>query len=325
MPYRFRLERVSETLSQTPREEEGLISQDPDWSQPPLQLPLMGAWFCKTFSPLLMPLLYGAALLLVRPGSKSGGEEPEEELDELLDLYPTSLFPTLTLALESRLFRQTVSTLDGASLNVGLEEVAFRPQEPGSVSAVAEQTSRLPFPDGSLAVYRLNNTIHQIPDREAVLIEAARVLRPGGTLQVTDNTRAWVESIWTIRLARTLGKHGLAARLLQDKLKSSGQHLAPGAGWWARNLNPEHWELESVRPFFSTTAMTIASVFESLNFKQGGTSPEWLSRRVVRNPGLRLIYRKMLTALTLRLIASDPDRTDSDGGTFLLVTARRRA
>lgn len=304
--------------------DEDVLREDPDWRLPPLQLPLTGAWFCQTFSPYLMPLLYGAARAVLGPAARERNPEILQELEPLLQVYSTSLFPVLTLALEARLFRQACPPGLERSLNIGMDQVPWKVPESCRVSLPASQAPCLPLPSASVEIYRLNNTIHQAPDRRPLLEEAARVLCPGGLLQVVDNSRAWVEAIWTVRLARALRRGALAERLIQDKLKSSGQNLVPEVRWWTRGLDPRQWELVSVQPFFSTTAMTVASIFESLNFKQGGTSPEWISRRVRKSFWLRPLYHTLLSSLGQALIESDAARTAARGGTSLLVTARRR-
>lgn len=301
-----------------------LIRADAAWDKAPLQLPLTGAWFCKTFSPALMPWLYGAALLWLWPLRKKarGGGGPQ--LDALLETYPTCLFPTLSLALESIAYSQLPGQPGERSLNIGFSEVSWQPPEQTSLSGTAAQAANLDIPDASLDHYRLNNVIHQVQDRFAVLDEAARVVKSGGYLQLTDNTRGWVDAIWLIKAARRLGKVALAQRLVEDKLKSSGQNLVPCAGWWTENPRLDQWEVVEARPFFSASSMTVASVFESLNFKQGGTSPDWLAGRIVRNRFLRPLYRALVRNLSHSLVELDPELTARSEGVFLLVTLRRK-
>jgi len=275
-----------------------------------------------------MPPLYALALAGFFPSSRSCALEPRDAhgadyLASLLTRYPTSLYPILALLLQTRVYALEDEGGAENSLNAGLSHLGWSPEERNRREVDSDQVASLDIASGSIDVYRLNNIIHQSQGRQEVLREAARVVRPGGLLLLTDNTAGWVESIWTVRLARAMGRHLLAARLIQDKLKSSHQRLVPDADWWTTHL-PEPWALVAVRPFFSRDAMTCASLFESLNFKLGGAGPEWLTGRVVRNPILRSVYRWLLEALGRTLVRADARLVERSGATSLMVILRRR-
>ncbi|GAA0542551.1 methyltransferase domain-containing protein [Halorubrum ejinorense] len=54
------------------------------------------------------------------------------------------------------------------------------------LDGVAVDAGRLPFRDGSVDAVTVVDALHHLPDREAALAEAARVLAPGGALVVRE-------------------------------------------------------------------------------------------------------------------------------------------
>lgn len=56
----------------------------------------------------------------------------------------------------------------------------------GNVSVRAGQATALPVDDASIDVVISNGVINLVPEKEAVLAELARVVRPGGRLQIAD-------------------------------------------------------------------------------------------------------------------------------------------
>ncbi len=65
----------------------------------------------------------------------------------------------------------------------------------GDVDVVVEDTSDLPFPDGSFETVTIVAALNHIPNRDDVLVEARRVLVDGGVLVVTmippNISRTW--------------------------------------------------------------------------------------------------------------------------------------
>lgn len=219
--------------------------------------------------------------------------------------HPYSLYPNLAAELQQRL-------------------LATEAPEPLLALGSLEQVRNLSVDDQSQGGIWAANAINQSQDRLELLGKLHQKLKPGGWLFITDDTRAWAESMWPARLARRLGKADWAEELVQRKLKQTGQNVTPDQRWWQELVEgDEQWELVRMHPFFSRTSMLWVSIFESLNYKQGGPSPDWLNRRIERVPGLSRVYRSLVRRLTRRLADLDPRLTRQSGGTSLLVVLRR--
>jgi SAM-dependent methyltransferase len=118
----------------------------------------------------------------------------------------------------------------------------------GSAVAVRGDACRLPFPDGAFSVIVLSEVLEHVPDDRSVIAEAARVLRPGGTLAVTV-PRWWPERIcWALSDAyhqvegghvRIYRRRQLLSRLRAAALTPTGSHHAHALHspyWWLKCL-----------------------------------------------------------------------------------------
>jgi 2-polyprenyl-6-hydroxyphenyl methylase / 3-demethylubiquinone-9 3-methyltransferase len=77
-------------------------------------------------------------------------------------------------------------------LGVDLAESAARVAREHGVSVVAGSAERLPFPDGAFDVVVAGEILEHVPDTEAVVAEACRVLTRGGTVVIdTIADSAW--------------------------------------------------------------------------------------------------------------------------------------
>lgn len=139
---------------------------------------------------------------------------------------------------------------DVATVNGMFEAMRLAGEAPPGASAVAVRgdARRLPFPDGTFAVIVLSEVLEHIPDDHGVIAEAARVLRPGGTLAVTV-PRWWPERIcWALSDAyhqvegghvRIYRRRQLMSRLRAASLTPEGSHHAHALHspyWWLRCL-----------------------------------------------------------------------------------------
>jgi SAM-dependent methyltransferase len=115
----------------------------------------------------------------------------------------------------------------------------------GAAVAVRGDALRLPFPTGAFDVVIASEILEHLPDDRAAIAEAARVLRPGGTLVVTV-PRWWPERIcWALSepYHRVEGGHVRIYRRgqLRDRLRAAG--LVPAASHHAHALHSPYWWL----------------------------------------------------------------------------------
>src|SRR6266508_3094173 len=55
----------------------------------------------------------------------------------------------------------------------------------------------LPFPDGEFDVVMCNHVLYHLPDRDRVIAELARVLKPGGRFTGIYNFRDHLAEVWS--------------------------------------------------------------------------------------------------------------------------------
>ncbi len=100
-------------------------------------------------------------------------------------------------------FESRQARVVGVDLFPGMLQAAARR---GRASLVAATAGQLPFADRSFDVVCLNHMLGFAPDRAGALRDAHRVLRPGGTVAVTLNTREHsraLYAVWDEAVART--------------------------------------------------------------------------------------------------------------------------
>ena len=92
-------------------------------------------------------------------------------------------------------FESRVARVVGVDLFPGMLQAAARR---GRASLVAATAGRLPFADRSFDIVCLNHMLGFVPDRAGALRDAQRVLRPGGTVVVTLNTRQHSRALYAV-------------------------------------------------------------------------------------------------------------------------------
>lgn len=98
-----------------------------------------------------------------------------------------------------------------------------------NVALVQGELDALPLPDDSLDAAVANMVLHHAPDPTAMLTEMARVVRPGGTVAVTDEVAhpyEWMRTeqadIWLGFTPDQIGEYFTAARLVDHGYAALG-------------------------------------------------------------------------------------------------------
>jgi ubiquinone/menaquinone biosynthesis C-methylase UbiE len=116
------------------------------------------------------------------------------------------------------------------------ESEALLAHAPDGVERVVGDAAALPFPDGSFEIVTCVNSLHHVPDPEAVLGEAARVLSAGGRIVIQDylaDPDADAAARWDeIERLRDAGHHHLPPRgFVAEVLARHGLHLVREDDW----------------------------------------------------------------------------------------------
>ena len=134
-----------------------------------------------------------------------------------------------------------------------------------SVSFAAADATRLPLADASVDVWCAAFVLRNVPDLDAALAEAQRVLRPGGRLGVLEITRVergWLRPIARFHfervvplLGRAITRHPSAYRYLPESV----DHF-PAATELSERIERAGFEAASIRRFgLGTVALHVAT------------------------------------------------------------------
>ncbi|MYB42005.1 MAG: ubiquinone/menaquinone biosynthesis methyltransferase [Chloroflexi bacterium] len=159
----------------------------------------------------------------------------------------------------------TVLGVDFAEPMLALARDKANARRAATVSFAAADATRLPLLDASVDVWCAAFVLRNIPDLDAALAEARRVLRPGGRIGVLEITR--VERGWLRQLARfhfervvpllgrVITRHPSAYRYLPDSV----DHF-PAASELAERIEDAGFEGASIRRFgLGTVALHVAT------------------------------------------------------------------
>lgn len=106
-----------------------------------------------------------------------------------------------------------------------------------SIAGVRADVGALPFGDGSFDAVIAMHMLYHVPDQEKAVAELHRVLKPGGTLAVTNNGAGNLRQLYALTTAfgsppvdpaATAFGHERAARLLEAQFGNVSKTLCPG-------------------------------------------------------------------------------------------------
>jgi SAM-dependent methyltransferase len=204
---------------------------------------------------------------------------PEPLLGRLAELYPAVPEMVIHKAIELASLRQRL--LEGRGLDIGcgdgivggvlIESAGLKELHGVDISAVDEGAIRargyagytigdmqaLPHEAGSFDYVVGVCVIEHVPDLDAVLREARRVLRPGGRLCFTTPAPAYRDAQLLVRLLRSLGLRRKAALYqdFRDVMAKHHHYLSEEA--WRQRLAEKGFEAVEIEPIFSRGQLAI--------------------------------------------------------------------
>ncbi len=121
---------------------------------------------------------------------------------------------------ESGLLQAATGALFGVDFTLG--KARFAAERTGARTACAD-AARLPFCDAAFDAVLVRDLLHHVPDRAAVLVEARRVLRPGGRITAIEpNGRNPLIAAQAAAIRAERGMLVSTAARLQDELSRAG-------------------------------------------------------------------------------------------------------
>lgn len=132
------------------------------------------------------------------------------------------------------------------------ESVENKIYQDGALQAFGD---KMPFPTNHFEAVISNSVLEHIPDITPVLVEAGRVLKPGGIFLMTMPNHRFTEMLWGAQLFERWGLKGLADRYRTFfNFISRHQHTEP-VEWWADQLAQAGMAVERWEYYFSPAAL----------------------------------------------------------------------
>ena len=205
-------------------------------------------------------------------------------LDDLIDLYPWKPSLALFRAVEWRGVHRHAARVsepildlgcgDGqiARMFLGARRVIGLDRAHGPLAAarrhigpvVQGDARSLPFRDGQFGTYFGNCAVEHLPELDTCLVEASRVLRPGGTFIATVPSAHWKSLYVWNRLFSALGFHRLGRRIVDAHDRRMAHHNLLASEEWRRRFQKAGLEPIAFDPYLSPRGARFTTLVESI-------------------------------------------------------------
>ncbi|MBN1230966.1 MAG: class I SAM-dependent methyltransferase [Anaerolineales bacterium] len=205
-------------------------------------------------------------------------------------------------------------------INVGIDPWldfnAHRTMVSGHKYLIQAEGSRVPVAEGYFSSAVSNSVLEHIEGINAVLVDTARVLKPGGCLYFSVPNPGYYRELWGVKMLKSLRLNTLAEKYRDWFERISLVYHADGPEVWEERLNRAGFELVESWNYFSPRAL---QAMERGHF-WGVPSLIWqkLSKHWILVPSR---WNLWLTYCYARRFCN-PEQTPE--GTFSFFIARRR-
>jgi len=205
-------------------------------------------------------------------------------------------------------------------LDVGLDPWAAPMKEARTRDAyrllVLGEGARIPYTDGVFGSVTSTSVLEHIPDIEPVLVEVARILKPGGKFVFCVPNHRFPQQLWGRRFLRKLGlkKAGESYSRFFNRIARHAHTDSPEV--WKRRLDNAGFDLVETWDYFSPSALIVLERGHPLGL------PALLSKKLFGR--WILLPTRWNLAIPWALTRKHMDDPKSNQGVCSFFIARRR-
>ncbi len=176
---------------------------------------------------------------------------------------------------------------------------------------------RMPFPDEHFATVMSNSVLEHIPGIQAVLVEANRVLKPGGQLVITMPSHLFTKNLGGAQFFERIGANGLADQYRRFFNFISRHAHTDSAEVWHERLAQAGFAIERWQYYFSSEAL------HALEWGHVQGLPSAVLHAITGH-WILAPYENSLQR-TERWVRPFYEEPFPDEGTYIFIVARKRA